>query len=260
MKFSRKFILTVVIFILVFTLVFPFLYNKGKGNKGKEFYSSCQADCNPSNLLNTIILSLIPQTLYDNDGIKIEIDKTHTNSYIYVKKNCSIQPITVVINTYCTILVSDVTKINSLISKDILNNILDMLGVPHNKDNPIPNIKLKNMYVSAELFIDCSKKSNIEVSDLFVDMSYENPETNLDTGNDIINPFLNSIITNNSHAIKIIPPDCKNTNLATCILNDKTIQGCTSMVNLINSFINKNKLPKIDIPSTASSTISLICG
>lgn len=236
-----KIILTL---ILTIVLLVTNIINKNK----KENYSfvkekDCNNSiCNPSTVLNPILLALIPQTLYNSDGITITIDKNNTKSYVYINKDksCLVRPITIVLTTFCDI----------VLSKDLITNITNIT-------NSLEKITLKNVYVSAELFIDCESTSKtLRIKNLFVDISHENPQTTIDTGNDLINHLLGGIINNNSHSINYLSPDCNSTNSKTC----SEEYECTALFNKINSFIKKENFPVISINSEILSSISLICG
>jgi len=235
-----------------------------KRGKKREHFSSTLTDCDPSCVgnpnLNPLILTALPNPInipidMPNSNINGILSITYSNfdSYIYVKKGCQVEPITLVLSTYASLNISGDSLINSLI--------------------PIPTgltqITISNIFLSLEVFIDCNTLQ-LSIKNIFVDISDGeggNPKTEVNTGSSYDN-LINAIISNNSQSINFQKPSCS-FDLTTCNLspncNSMTDPSCCrSLVKTINSFISQNvsNLPSFDLPpsSPASFIIKNICG
>lgn len=243
--------------ILVLSIISLFLslsvIRKNKGDtrdKKREYYmsqmsSDCDSGCVGNPNLNPLILNLIPNPINVNGILSI----THNydfDSYIYVKKGCQVQPITLVLETYVSLNIINPSLINSLF--------------------PFPTgltqLSIDNIFLSMEIFIDCNTLK-LTIKDMFMDISKENPVTQVNTGT-LYDTLINGIVSNNSSYINFQKPSCL-FDLTTCNLSNCDSQTdpscCRSLVKQINLIIKQNLslIPSIDV-SSSSGILDLMCG
>ena len=207
--------------------------------------SDCDSGCIANTLLNPLILSLIPNPITIGDIANISW--SNANTYVYTKKGCQVQPITLVLTTYASLNINNASLINNLFPFS----------------TGLTQLSIDNVFLSIEIFIDCNTLK-LSVKDMFIDISNENPKTQVNTGT-LYDTLINGIISNNSHSINFQQPSCS-FYLTTCNLssdcNSQTDPSCCrSLVKQINLLIQQNLslIPSVDV-SSSSGTLSLICG
>jgi hypothetical protein len=220
------------------------------GKKREYQMTRLSYDCDPSCVgnpnLNTFLLTLIPNPI-DINGILSITHNSNFDSYIYVKKGCQVQPITLVLATYANLNINNTSLINSLFPFPI----------------GLTQLTINNIFLSLEIFIDCNT-SQLSIKNIFINISDGeggNPKTEVNTGSSY-DTLINAIVSNNSQSINFQKPSCS-FDLTTCDLstdcNSLTDPNCCrSLVKQINLLISQNlSIPSIDVSSTG---INLVCG
>lgn len=231
------------------------LHNLNKSNKKGELYnnvysSECNFNCSANNNLNPLILNLVPNPINIKDGVVISHNSSFNNTYLYISKGCQVQPITLVLTTYCSLDITNTSFLNSIFPFG-LNQLL-----------------IENIFLSLEIFIDC-KTLILSIKNLFVDISDGyggTPKTQVNTGTEY-DTLINSIIDNNSESINFQQPLCS-FDLTTCNLSSSCNSQidpscCRFLVKEINSQIQQNlsSIPSVNISnSDAVTALNLICG
>lgn len=207
--------------------------------------SICSDACQPTSGtdgLNGLILPQIPITLYDNDGIKINNNKSRENIYSYLNKNCgnisdNIPILTFVFTTYC-----DIT-----ITKPSLLQYFVLLGIN------VSSLTINNIFLSVRMFID---KTNffLNIQDLKINFSNGQNgtlQTYATVSDSNLQTILNQLISNNSETIVFKQPTCNTIDLNTCGVN-----GYTYLLQLINNLLI-NMVPPVYITNDHPNNIPL---
>lgn len=226
-------------------IVLQTLPQTGSYNNVRFDIDSLDNICGPTTAFNTQIFAYIPSIIYDSSGIKITRNSAYDKSYAYLSKLGQVKPITLILTTYCNITIDSTSPVFS-------NYFLFLQSYQINA------ITINNVFVSLEIYIDCNTY-NLSIKDLFIDISYSNPTTQVNTGNPNIDPLVNLILNNNSHTINFKTPTCT-FDLKTC-----DADGCTALVAAINEKVNVSYLPSVDLNNTPGNPsprqiIDILCG
>ena len=199
-------------------------------------------DCLPTTQLSPLILHYIPTPIYNNEnGMIITTNQNYTNIYAYISKDCEVKPITLVMTSYCNIIIND-------------SSVLGSLTIPITIPTPLI---ISNLFLSMNIFIDCDTYI-MSVEDLYVNISNGNAVNGTQylktTSN---NQLLDYILKNNSQDIVFKTPGIN------FDINTSGDQS-TALVRLLNTYIKQNKsvFPSVDLHNNSNAVlaINIVCG